>query len=165
MWALQPLPPCTNSHSGLSVPSFVPVPRTLPIHSHPCTLAYLIPGSSHPLPLFCIQASEKELSGEDETQSFWALAGPQERNSAVQLLLRAGGGALKLPPPPLETLLSCQQPRRRPHLEASRRMPAEAIWSSTHLDFSPAPPGPGSPTPLTSIPVGSAILPLRARLG
>lgn len=51
---------------------------------------------------------------------------------------------MKLLPTLLETLLRCQQPRRRPHLEAAKPKQAGANWSSLHLDFSP---GPTCPSP------------------
>lgn len=45
----------------------------------------------------------------------------------------------------LETLLRCQQPRRRPHLEATKPTQAGANWSSLQT----SPPAPPAPAPST----------------
>lgn len=108
-----------RSHLPVSlIPTHPQTPPTHP-HSYAFPMQFPTPG----IPSLCSESEhlrgsflERMRCGASE-----ALAGSQGRNSAAQLPLGAwGGGALKHLPTPLETLLSCQQPRRRPHLEATR---------------------------------------------
>lgn len=119
-------------HSDLSAPSIIPLLQTTPTAA-PVPMPFPAPDtpplgsvSKHPRGSFLERMRPRASE---------VLARPQERNSAVS----QKQGALTRLPPLLETLLSCQQPRRRPHLEASRPTPAEANTGAAHTLTSPPP--------------------------
>lgn len=120
-------------------PALPPAPRPPPdssSHSHLPAFACAFPPRPR-VPLSCIQAPERELPAEDETRSFCILGRGPGRSQQHRCLW--GPRASKLLPTPLETLLRCQWPRRRPHLEATRLKQIGANGNGPHLAFCPCP--------------------------